>query len=49
VPEIEKPSVREIIHRSHQIIYEIFPDAGSIFVLRFWHAAGGEPEIKFTL
>jgi toxin ParE1/3/4 len=48
VPEMGEPSVREIIHGSYRIIYEIFPDAGSVFVLRFWHAARGEPEIKST-
>jgi toxin ParE1/3/4 len=35
VPEIGEPSVREIIHGSHRIIYEIFPDRETIYVLRF--------------
>ncbi len=46
VPEIGEPAVREIIHGSYRIIYEIFPESASIFVLRFWHGARGEPEIK---
>jgi toxin ParE1/3/4 len=46
VPEIGDPAVREIIHGSYRIIYEIFPDRESVFVLRFWHGARGEPEIK---
>jgi plasmid stabilization system protein ParE len=46
VPEIGEPSVREIIHGAYRIIYEIFPDWKTIYVLRFWHGARGEPEIK---
>ncbi len=48
VPEIGEPAVREILHGSYRIIYEILSDAGTIFVLRFWHGARGEPEIKPT-
>jgi plasmid stabilization system protein ParE len=46
VPEIGEPLVREIIYGSYRIIYEIFSDEDTIFVLRFWHGARGEPEIK---
>jgi toxin ParE1/3/4 len=46
VPEIGEPAVREIIHSSYRIIYEIFSDREIIYVLRFWHGARGEPEIK---
>jgi mRNA-degrading endonuclease RelE of RelBE toxin-antitoxin system len=46
VPEIGEPAVREIIHGPYRIIYEIFPDRETIYVLRFWHGARGEPEIK---
>ena len=46
VPEISKPSVREIVHRPYRIIYEMFPGQNAVYVLRFWHAARGEPEIK---
>jgi toxin ParE1/3/4 len=48
VPEIGDPAVREVIHGSYRIIYEVFSDLEAIFVLRFWHAARGEPEIKAT-
>jgi toxin ParE1/3/4 len=44
-PEIGDPVVREIVHGSYRIIYEIFPERGAVFVLRFWHAARGVPEI----
>ena len=46
VPEIGDRSVREIIHGAYRIIYEIFQDQQAIFVLRFWHGARGEPELK---
>ena len=46
VPEISEPSVREIVHRPYRIIYEIFTERNAVYVLRFWHAARGEPEIK---
>jgi toxin ParE1/3/4 len=45
VPEISQPAVREIIHGSYRIIYEIVPEIASVFVLRFWHGARGEIEI----
>ena len=38
--------LREIIHRPYQIVYEIFPEQNAVYVLRFWHGARGEPEIK---
>jgi len=37
--------VREIIHGSYRIIYEMLHDPDAVFVLRFWHAARGIPEI----
>jgi plasmid stabilization system protein ParE len=46
LPEIGESAVREIIHGSYRIIYEIFSDRKTIYVLRFWHGARGEPEIK---
>ena len=46
VPEIREPAVREIIHGRFRIIYEIFPEQAVVYVLRFWHGARGEPEIK---
>jgi plasmid stabilization system protein ParE len=46
VPEISEPGVREIVHRPYRIIYEIFPEQNAVYVLRSWHGARGEPEIK---
>jgi plasmid stabilization system protein ParE len=48
VPEIADSSVREIIHGAYRIIYEIFPDEQTVYILRFWHGARGEPEVKLT-
>jgi plasmid stabilization system protein ParE len=45
LPELSDPSVREIIHGSYRIIYEVYHDPMVVFVLRFWHAARGTPEI----
>lgn len=46
VPEIGDPAVREIMHGSYRIIYEVFSDPGAVYVLRFWHAARGTPQIS---
>lgn len=46
VPEISDPAVREIVHRPYRIIYEIFAEQNRVYVLRFWHGARGEPQIK---
>src|SRR5207249_8881447 len=45
VPELNDPSVREIVHGSYRIIYEIFRDPAVVYVLRFWHAARGTPQV----
>ena len=46
VPELGLESVREIIHASYRIIYELLHDPDAVFVLRFWHAARGVPQIE---
>lgn len=46
VPEVSDPNVREIVHRPYRIIYEVFPKQNTVYVLRFWHGARGEPEIR---
>ena len=45
VPEIGDPAVREIVHGSYRIIYEIFSEQPTVYVLRFWHASRGAPSI----
>jgi toxin ParE1/3/4 len=46
VPEIREHFIREIIFGPYRIIYEIFPNQQTIYILRFWHGARGEPELK---
>jgi len=46
VPELGLRSVREIGHGSYRIIYEVFTNQENVYVLRFWHAARGEPQIR---
>jgi plasmid stabilization system protein ParE len=45
-PELNDASVRELVHGSYRIIYEVFHDPTVIYVLRFWHSARGTPEIN---
>jgi toxin ParE1/3/4 len=44
VPELDDPAVREVVHGSYRIIYEIVGEPGAIYILRFWHGARGTPE-----
>ena len=46
--EIGDPAVREIVHGSYRIIYELRREPSAIYVLRFWHAARGTPELPNT-
>ena len=46
VPEEDDLNVREIVHRAYRIICETYRDPDTIFVLRFWHAARGTPELS---
>jgi toxin ParE1/3/4 len=46
VPELNEFAVREVIHGSYRIIYEIFRDPNAVYVLRFWHAARGKPKVQ---
>ncbi len=45
VPEFGEPNIREIVVRSYRVIYRIDSTKDKIEVIRFWHAARGEPEI----
>jgi plasmid stabilization system protein ParE len=44
VPELKDPAVRETVHGSYRIIYEVLGDPPVVYILRFWHAARGTPE-----
>lgn len=43
-PELGDPLIREIVHGSYRIIYELKTSPDEVYVLRFWHAARGRPE-----
>jgi plasmid stabilization system protein ParE len=45
VPEVGDPSLRQIVHGKYRIIYKFIPNPPTVFVIRFWHGARGEPEI----
>ena len=46
LPEGDDPNIRDFPFRSYRIIYEVHADQRLIAILRFWHAARGEPELK---
>ena len=46
VMEVGDPAVREIIHRSYRIVYEVLHELSTVYVLRFWHGARGTPDIS---
>ncbi len=45
VPEFQDDDTREINLRSYRIIYYVDKAHQEVYVLRFWHAARGEPLI----
>ena len=45
VPEVRDPAVREVLHGNYRIIYEVRRAPDTVYVLRFWHAARGTPEL----
>ncbi len=45
IPELRDPAVREIVHGSYRIIYEVRHKPTVVYVLRFWHAARGAPDL----
>ena len=45
VPELNQPTVREIIHLSYRIVYRVQREKQLIEVSRFWHGARGMPRL----
>jgi toxin ParE1/3/4 len=45
VPEFNLPTIREIIVRSYRVIYRVDHEKKKVAVIRFWHAARGEPKL----
>jgi plasmid stabilization system protein ParE len=46
VPELGDDAVRETVHGNYRIIYEVFHNRGTIYMLRFWHGARGNPKLE---
>jgi plasmid stabilization system protein ParE len=46
VPEFQIETLRELIHGSYRIVYQINDDKKLIEVARFWHAARGTPGVS---
>lgn len=46
VPEFDDPEIREMIRRPCRIIYRIKADERLIEIVRIWHSARGEPDIR---
>ncbi len=46
VPEFKDEQIREIILRSYRIIYYVEKTWKEVYVIRFWHAARGEPDVS---
>ena len=44
-PKQPDSKIREIVHGAYRIIYEVIDNPPGVFVLRFWHAARGTPQI----
>jgi addiction module RelE/StbE family toxin len=46
VPEFQVATLRELIHGSYRIVYEVDDVKKIIAVARFWHAARGTPQVQ---
>lgn len=46
VPEFGNPAIREIVVRSYRVIYRLDHEDCRVDVVRFWHAARGNPDIE---
>ncbi|GDY23211.1 hypothetical protein LBMAG56_45580 [Verrucomicrobiota bacterium] len=45
VPEFDEDTIRELIHRSYRIIYQVQDEQRLLAVVRLWHGARGAPEL----
>lgn len=46
VPERSQFHVREMIEGNYRIIYQLDDEIEAVFILRFWHAARGTPDLS---
>ncbi len=44
-PYSKRLGVRKLVFRPYIIFYRAKPDSGGVEILRYWHAARGEPEL----
>jgi toxin ParE1/3/4 len=45
VPEQNNKNIREIIFKPYRIFYRVRDEIKTVEVIRFWHAARGEPTV----
>lgn len=45
VPEFGDATIRELVVRSYRVIYRVNHADRRVDILRFWHAARGEPDV----
>jgi toxin ParE1/3/4 len=45
-PRRSNGSVREIVYRKYRIFYDVTDKPKSVHILRVWHGARGEPELR---
>ena len=46
VPEFQLETLRELIHGTYRIVYEVDDAKKRIAIARFWHAARGKPNVS---
>ena len=44
-PRRSSGTIREIVFRNYRIFYEVSDKPKSVYILRIWHGARGEPEL----
>ena len=45
VPELANPALREVVVRTYRVIYRVDHGRQRVEIVRFWHAARGQPLI----
>jgi toxin ParE1/3/4 len=45
VPEKNDENIREVVFKSYRIFYQVKDDIHTVEIVRFWHAARGEPKL----
>ena len=46
VPEFADPTLRELVVRTYRVVYRVNPVRQQIEIVRFWHAARGQPKLR---